>query len=60
MGFIIRGLNSQLIAVGGVQLVEISMSRAEMREVWEGIYYARLTLRPDRLIVEENFTTVVT
>lgn len=60
MGFIIRGLNSQLIAVGGVQLVEISMSRAEMRKVWEGIYYARLTLRPDRLIVEENFTTVVT
>lgn len=56
--FIIRDPDSQLIATGGVWLVETSMPGAKLKVAQKEIYYARLTLRVDRLIVEDSFVVV--
>lgn len=58
-GFVIQGLDSRLIAVGGIRFVETSVPRVELRATWKGIYFARLTLRADCMIVEGDSSTVV-
>lgn len=60
VGFVIHGPDSHLVAASSVRLVEVSMPGAKMRVAWEGIYFTRLTLWTDRLIIEGHYTTIVT
>lgn len=59
VGFIIRGLNSKLVAAGSSWLYGPSVPWMELRAVWTCIIYARLTFRVDRLMIEDNFSTVI-
>lgn len=59
VGVVIRDPNFQLIMAEGVWLMEISMHGAKLRVALGEIYFARLTLRVDWLIIEDGFAMVV-
>lgn len=58
-GFVIRSLDSWIIAAGSVRLVETSVPRTELRMAWEEIRFVRLTLHADQLIIEGDSAMVV-
>lgn len=52
--FVIKDPNSRLVAAGGSCLFGPSVLKAELRTVWTSIIYARLILRADPLIIQDN------
>lgn len=57
--FSICGPDSWLIMARGVRLIETSMPETELRVVWEGICFVRLTFWIDYLIVEGVSTMIM-
>lgn len=57
VGFIIKGLNSILIAVGASQLFDISVLLAELRGAREGLVYVTSAFGARKAIIEEEFRT---
>lgn len=57
--FIIKSLDSRLVAAGGSQLFSPSVSGAELQTIWTGIIYARYIFWTGRLHIEDNSSIII-
>lgn len=59
MGFVIKGLDSRLVAAGDYHLFGPPVSEVELQVAWISIVYVRLTFRVDRLLIEDDSFIIV-